>query len=121
LQSLVLNLVHDDGIALYLNGIELYRDNLDQSASYETPALGEIERGIGYVPEWLTIDMELIPAGTWRPGRNVLAAEVHLASRRDHDSRFALALTAALVPEPSGMVFLISVLIWASYMRCARE
>lgn len=103
LQSLALELVRDDGIALYLNGVEIYRSNLAEDAMFDTLADSEIEDEGEFVPELLTIDVASLPPDTWRVGRNVLAAEVHLASPADDDMSFALGMSAILVPEPPGI------------------
>jgi hypothetical protein len=117
LQSLELELVRDDGIALYLNGIEIYRDNLADEALYDTLAVVEVEDESEFVPQLLTIDMASLPAGTWRVGRNVLAAEVHLAAPSDKDMRFALGLTVILVPEPPGIEIAALALMAVGWQR----
>jgi hypothetical protein len=117
LQSLELELVRDDGIAVYLNGVEIYRDNLADEALFDTLADGEVEDESEFVPQLLTIDMASLPAGTWRVGRNVLAAEVHLASPSDEDMRFALSMAARLVPEPPGIVVAALALVAIGCLR----
>jgi hypothetical protein len=117
LQSLELELVRDDGIAVYLNGVEIYRDNLADEALFDTLADVEVEDESEFVPQLLTIDMASLPPGTWRVGRNVLAAEVHLASPSDEDMRFALSVAARLVPEPLSIEIVALALVAVGWLR----
>lgn len=66
-------LMRDDAAAVYLNGTELYRNNLPAGeTSFETTAVLQVDEP----EEW-----EFIPftasAGLLRPGTNVIAVEVH--------------------------------------------
>lgn len=69
--DLFVNPIVDDGVILYLNGVEIYRENMPAGAvNYQTSALATVEPATysGLIP----IDESLLVAGT-----NVLAAELH--------------------------------------------
>ncbi|RME90482.1 MAG: hypothetical protein D6766_13195, partial [Verrucomicrobia bacterium] len=93
-RALQVRLVRDDGAAVYLNGVELLRDNLPEGElTFETPAshgAGENENA------WHTF---VVPAEALREGDNLLAVEVHQHSRFSSDLSFDLELTA-LTGEP---------------------
>jgi hypothetical protein len=99
LQSLELDLIRDDGVAIYLNGVEIYRHNLSTDARFDTLAQSEIGESDEFRPQVLPINAETLPPGTWRQGRNVLAAEVHLASPDNADMSFAMSLMVRVVPD----------------------
>jgi N-acetylmuramoyl-L-alanine amidase len=87
IERLELRVAYDDGVALYLNGVEVARRNLAAGAAWEALADGAGE------PVEETID--LFPfRGVLRTGRNVLAAEVHNASLGSSDLSFAAELAA---------------------------
>jgi acid phosphatase type 7 len=75
LQMLELRLRYHDGVAVWLNGIEIVRRNLPRGS---TTALARRPRG----PEWETFYLPVAP-GLLRYGPNTLAVEVHPSSRRD--------------------------------------
>jgi len=69
-QSAILRVRRDDGVIVYLNGIEIFRNNMPAGpASYDTPALNIVEAS-SYLET--TIDPSVFVSG-----ENVLAAEVH--------------------------------------------
>ncbi len=94
--SLRLDCAFDDGVVVYLNGVEVLRENLPAGAlSVATLASGE-------TGEALSASVELSGAGL-KVGQNVLAAELHQATAEDDDLHFACALTAwedVRAPEP---------------------
>lgn len=94
--SLRLDCTLDDGVVVYLNGVEVLRENLPAGAlSIDTLATAE-------TLEALSASVELSGAGL-RVGQNVLAAELHQADDADEDLHFACALTAwedVRAPEP---------------------
>ncbi len=71
-RSLSLDLLRDDGAAVYLNGIEVARQNLAPAASYTTPATSRIPNAdeTRFFPESL-------PPALLLEGKNVIAVEVH--------------------------------------------
>lgn len=77
-RSLSLELLRDDGAAVYLNGIEIARQNLAAGAGYSTLALSRIPNAdeTRYFPESVSPALLL-------EGRNTLAVEVHQFSTSD--------------------------------------
>lgn len=87
-RSLTLRLLRDDGAIVYLNGRELARSSIREGAVVgSTTADGAPDDGQVFV------EFEL-PAGSLRPGRNVLAVELHQAAPTSSDASFDLELSA---------------------------
>ena len=92
IDKVIFKLLRDDAAAIYLNGKEIFRDkNLSQSARYTTTALSSIVDETAYAS--FEIDGSLL-----LEGENVIAAEVHQASRTSSDLSFALIGQAYLIP-----------------------
>ncbi len=86
LQALQGQALFDDGIVIYLNGEEVMRSNMPAGAiSTNTVALQAAQEGV-YVP--FTIAKGLI-----KPGKNVLAVEIHQSSSTSSDISFDLELS----------------------------
>jgi len=84
----------DDGLVLYLNGEEIFRDNLPSgSIDFNTFAQAEITEDPPLVEFTL-------PTTLLQVGENLLAAEVHLASGADNDLFMDLELSGTL-EEPA--------------------
>ncbi len=84
IDRLTFKLLRDDAAAVYLNGKEVYRDsNLSRTARHTTFASSTI------VDENAYATFELSGARLTN-GKNVIAAEVHQASRNSSDLSFAL-------------------------------
>ena len=87
--SLNLRVKRDDGIVVYLNGAEVYRDNMPAGAvSAATPASTAVADD-GAV--WISAP---ISAAFLTAGNNVIAAEIHQSSGTSSDLSFDLDLTA---------------------------
>lgn len=85
-----IDLVRDDGAAVYLNGVELFRDNLPEGPlEPDTRAQSAIGGNAETQANPFTV-----PAASLAAGDNVLAVEVHQASPTSSDIRFDLALKA---------------------------
>jgi hypothetical protein len=101
--ALRLRLLRDDGAVVYLNGVEVRRDNMPAGAvtagTRASVALG--------APQESTFTETRVDAGRLVRGANVLAVEVHQANPTSSDVSFALELLAvpvapaALVPAGS--------------------
>jgi hypothetical protein len=91
IKKLAVRLVRDDGAAVYLNGREIWRDNLPTGIlTYETRAIttaGTEENAFH--------SRELEPFGLVK-GQNVIAVEVHQASPTSSDLSFDLKLDATV-------------------------
>jgi hypothetical protein len=97
LVQLVLNVIRDDGVAVYLNGTEIGRDNLPAGALFNTPA-GPLT--IGDAAETTPVTFN-VPANLLVDGTNVLAVEVHQQSGGSSDMSFDLRLTGTLLSAPT--------------------
>jgi tetratricopeptide (TPR) repeat protein len=89
-ERLVVRVQHDDGAAIYLNGVEIYRQNL--------PA-GPLARTIfSLAPQPPAIVERVLEPAVFQPllrnGRNVVAAEVHQSDPASPELRFDLAVIA---------------------------
>lgn len=93
--GLRLRLRRDDGAVVYLNGVEIARDNMPAAFGYDTLALSNISAP--YDTQYVTYDL----TNAFAAGDNVLAAEVH-QSGLDYDLGFDLELNAK--KPGSGMV-----------------
>jgi hypothetical protein len=83
----------DDGVVLYLNGQEIFRNNMPTgSIDFNTLALSEIGND--------TLIEFTLPATLLQAGDNLLAAEVHQADGSP-DLLFDLELTATLKEQPA--------------------
>ncbi|MEZ6121299.1 MAG: hypothetical protein R3C28_32685 [Pirellulaceae bacterium] len=92
----------DDGAAVYLNGTEVFRQNLATDAGYRDFALGNRSGEDAF-------DEFEIPLNLIRPGDNVIAAEVHQTSDTSSDVSFQLSLRAiAELPEIDSYAFTIA-------------
>lgn len=94
--ALTLRVRRDDGIAVFLNGTEIARDNLAAGAAYNTaaPAAAGDEGNT-----WLTFN---VPANLLISGTNVIAAEVHQNGGGSSDVTFDLSLVADTELPPAG-------------------
>lgn len=80
--NLLVRLLRDDGAVVYLNGVELFRDNLPAGEiTHATLAIRSIsspEENYVFIPT-------NVPPAALREGVNVLAIEIHQASRVNQD------------------------------------
>jgi hypothetical protein len=95
-QSLTGRMVRDAGAVVFLNGTEIWRDNLpSEGLSYFTMALGPLTENAR--TNFLTRNLN---AALLVTGSNMLAAEIHQASPEGATARFDFDLSAtALVPS----------------------
>jgi hypothetical protein len=77
----------DDGVAVYLNGIQIARDNLQSDATHITFAENEVLEGGEFEAKEYIFDSSLL-----KEGENVLAAEVHQVDESSSDLYFDLNL-----------------------------
>ena len=96
--SLSARMVRDDGAAVYLNGAEVWRDNMpDGTITSSTPAASTISNA--GETNWLTTSLS--PAALIT-GWNTLAAEVHQSTNTSSDLGFNFELTggALITAQP---------------------
>ncbi len=85
--DLVLEAIRDDGMVVYLNGVEVWSDNMPASFDYQTYATSTI--GGSGETTWISkaISSNLVT------GTNILAVEIHQKSAADPDISFDFRLT----------------------------
>ena len=88
IEDLFLDLLRDDGAAVYLNGFEIARDNLLTNAAFDDRAIADADD-----PDVRAlIDLPSLPEGVLRQGENVLAVEIHQSTPDSPDMFFDLSL-----------------------------
>lgn len=93
--TLSLYRVHDDGAVYYLNGQEIYRDNMPAGApAHATVASNPL------ADAFFNQTAISVPATALVQGTNVLAVETHQASPTGGDFLFGAQLHAAEIPAP---------------------
>ena len=93
--NLLLEVLRDDGVAVYLNGSEVYRNNLPSGTlTYGTLAIDTVEPD-SYLQA--TLSKSLLLTGT-----NLITAEVHQVSQTSSDIAFDLGLSGLSVSNASG-------------------
>ncbi|MEY3213485.1 MAG: hypothetical protein RIT28_3966, partial [Pseudomonadota bacterium] len=99
--ELFVQCVLDDGAIVYLNGVEVLRENLPSGAvGAETLATAAVT-GAAEVSAAL-------PADALVRGQNVLAVELHQAEAPDDDLTFGCALSARVTASSSGPTLLLN-------------
>jgi hypothetical protein len=102
LTGLFLQIVRDDGAVVYLNGVELYRDNLqDGLVSWNSLATATVDGALETTPVELLLGTDGLVAG-----QNVLAVEIHQAAVNSSDLGFDLALTGLMATNTANGVYL---------------
>ena len=93
--NLAVRLRRDDGAVVYLNGEELFRDNMPEGVvQYSTYALSQVPDENEFVQRWVN-------PNRLRPGANDLSVEIHNSSAQSMDIGFDLALVADIpIPAP---------------------
>ncbi len=92
--ELTLRLLRDDGALVYLNGVEVRRDNLPPGLIHSQTLAS---MSVGGTDE-TTFFESTIPASLVVPGTNLIAVEVHQYSVNSGDLSFALELVANAEP-----------------------
>jgi hypothetical protein len=94
--GLTLHLLRDDGAVVYLNGVEVYRNNMPTGAITYTTLAGT---AIGGTDETTFVTTTLNPASLVN-GTNVFAVEIHQAAPDSSDISFNMELDASTAPPP---------------------
>ncbi len=92
--SLRIRLKRDDGAVVYLNGNQVLRSNVPAIYDYQTLALSAVEGSAE------TNFVEVTLPGNLLLATNLVAVEVHLASRDDDDMSFDLEIMGTAVGSP---------------------
>ncbi|MEZ5021653.1 MAG: M12 family metallo-peptidase, partial [Chitinophagales bacterium] len=91
--NLSFELMRDDGAVVYLNGVELYRDNMPiGTVDFDTPASSAV--GGADETTYYTQDVTAM----LQSGTNVIAVEIHQQSTGSSDVTFDLSMTASAAP-----------------------
>ena len=93
--NLALRVCFTDGLAVYLNGTEIFRRNLGPKAGYKDPASGTRAEWQNY---WLSVPVN---TALLRTGANTVAAEAHRMDLAGPDLSFDLQLVEGLVETPA--------------------
>jgi len=97
ISSLVVRVLRDDGCVVYLNGTEVFRDNMPAgpitAETLATTAIDDVRFRAGRINSSLLVS-----------GRNVLAVEVHQASMTSSDVSFDLELRPNVAPTAPNIV-----------------
>jgi Calcineurin-like phosphoesterase len=89
--SFIFKVRRDDGIVIYLNGAQIFIDNMPASGvNHLTPALGNC------IDDGDSVFTFVIPSAVFINGTNVLAVEVHNATAADGDLTFDLTMESVL-------------------------
>lgn len=106
--NLTVRVLRDDGAAVYINGIEVFRSNMPTGAvNYATGARRNIDGA-----EESVLAQRVVPAQVLVTGQNVIAVEVHQADGGFNDMSFDLQLIGHRVGEnqpPSAFSTFVSV------------
>jgi hypothetical protein len=95
-----LHLLRDDGVRLYLNGMEVIRDNMDRwSVGSYSPAIADVSGA----DETFYNTYQLNPA-LFNAGENVIAAEIHQSSGTSPDLSFDMDLLATSLESGSSYI-----------------
>jgi hypothetical protein len=92
--NLVLRVCFNDGMAVYLNGIEIVRRNLALDATFDTPALASNSERQNY---WLSVPLN--PTMVMN-GLNTISVELHRLEGWEPDLSFDLQLGEGFVNQP---------------------
>lgn len=96
-QALALSVVFDDGLAVYLNGMEVLRRNLVPNAGFSDLALAPL---LATENVWQSFAI----TNVLRSGTNTIAVELHRASLTEGDISFDLQLLASPPRESPAFV-----------------
>jgi hypothetical protein len=87
--SLKLVAARDDGLVVWLNGVEVWRDNMPDGSSDNTTSAATCAAGLGETDE----REATVPPSLLVSGRNVLAVSLHNCSEASSDARLAIELS----------------------------
>ncbi len=91
LTRLKVRVIRDDGVAVFLNGTRIVRNNLPTTWTHLTPA------DISVADENTPLEVLDIPAAALREGENILSAEIHQNAANSSDISFDMELSAEAV------------------------
>ena len=95
LSNLALRVCFNDGVAVYLNGAEVFRCNIPTNAPFDQPATGSFSDRQNY---WFSVPLS---PGLVAVGTNTLAVELHRLEQWQPDLSFDLQLSEGPVELPA--------------------
>lgn len=87
---LTIKLQRDDGAVVYINGTEVYRNNMPQGNIIFKTLASRAIRG----PDEIAYEKKIIESGVLKTGINIIAVEIHQVSPSSSDISFNLQLIA---------------------------
>ncbi|HON07591.1 MAG TPA: Ig-like domain-containing protein, partial [Verrucomicrobiota bacterium] len=101
--ALMLNIIRDDGVVVYINGSEVFRDNmLDGVVSFNSLALRTIEPKEENVPIQAIIPANLVS------GTNIIAVEIHQVNISSSDIGFDMEMVGLTETTTTNGIYLTS-------------
>ncbi len=97
--TISINAMFDDGGVVYLNGREVYANNMPSTRPTTWGMRALSERGTGTIPSTKSLDT---PVSWLRSGTNIIAAELHpftLVPADIYGGAFGISLAAAIAPS----------------------
>jgi acid phosphatase type 7 len=82
-----LSVKRDDGIIVYVNGVQVFIDNLTAGAAYDATATGAGDDGEAVLTA-------ILPPSTFSAGTNTIAVEIHQSGQASSDITFDMELVA---------------------------
>lgn len=92
------NVYRDDGVAVYINGVERYLSNLTTNPGYLTLATNADDQGN-------TIQTISLSSAFFTSGENTIAVELHQSGAASSDLKFDLELIGEQLPPPPAILF----------------
>ncbi len=100
INNLLLSMVRDDGLVVYVNGTEVYRENMPFGAiNYLTEASSKTNDA-----EETTPHSVVIPSSVLTNGTNLIAVEVHQDGPTSSDIHFDMSMTADMIDHSGGVL-----------------
>ncbi len=96
----------DDGIVIYVNGVEAWRDNISGVVTYTTLAASDAS------DDGSSIITATIPTSYFVNGNNVIAVEIHQFVVNSSDLSFDMRLTGLESPPPSNVTIFPLNAVW---------
>ena len=95
IEQLAIDLLRDDGAVVYLNGVEVIRDNMPSGAINGATLASSSASGTAEsdMVTWV------VPTSALREGDNIIAVEVHQVSKSSDDLSFDLRMLADYTPR----------------------
>ncbi len=104
IQGMYLGMLRDDGVVIYLNGIEIARSNMPDGAIVNTTGATGAVGGADEQTYYDGIVGPTVTMNALQSGTNILAVEVHQDNTGSSDTQFDMELIGAEVPVDYGTV-----------------